>query len=414
MQSRRTDKEEAGRYKVNLTIILLHLLSFLLIWQFVGYPALMVVVALRAKPKNKDYSFQPFVSIIVPTYNEEKVIEDRIENLVELDYPKDNYEIIVVDSDSTDSTAEIVEETINEHEKDKPSLKLIKEGERRGKASAINQGKKHARGEIVLITDANSIFDKNVLKEMMPHFKNPKVGAVSGRYFISNPDKNLPSSEAFYWEIEHITLLGESFLDSISTVIGTISAWRKELMNFRSKTISEDLDMTIQVRRNGYKIGYEPEARVYEPSATTPADQIKQRKRTSLGTIQNMFKHLGYFIPPRDLYFFLIFPSHKALAMFSPFILLAIPILYILAWDIKVLITHFVITIFVFAGMFALLMSLKSRLIKNEGMKSVFSTFSLPKIVNYVLLNEYLILLAWKDFIFRRYSVLWERAESTR
>ena len=397
---------------MTIITILLYLLSFAIIWQFVGYPSLMAIAALKSKPKNKDYSVQPFVSVIVPTYNEEKVIAERMENLVELDYPKDNYEIIVVDSDSTDSTTEIVEETIKEH--DKPNTRLIKEEERKGKASAINLGKKHAKGEIVLITDANSIFDKNVLKEIMPHFKDPKVGAVSGRYFISNPDETPPSSEAFYWEIEYITLLGESFLDSISTVIGTISAWRKELMNFRSKTISEDLDMTIQVRRNGYKIRYEPEAKVYEPSATTPEDQIKQRKRTSLGTIQNMFKHLGYLIPPRDLYSILIFPSHKALAMFSPFILLAIPILYILAWDIKVIITHFVLTLFIFAGMFALLMFLKSRLTKGEGMKSGFSISSIPKIVKYVLLNEYLILVAWKDFIFRRYSVLWERAESTR
>ena len=97
---------------VNLTIILLYLLSFLLIWQFVGYPSLMAVAALKAKPKNKDYSYQPFVSIVVPTYNEEKVIEKRIENLFDLDYPKDNYEIIVVDSGSTDNTTEIVNEII--------------------------------------------------------------------------------------------------------------------------------------------------------------------------------------------------------------------------------------------------------------------------------------------------------------
>jgi len=399
---------------VNITITMLYLLSFLLIWQFVGYPLLMAIIALRLKPKNKDYSFQPFVSIIVPAYNEETVIKKRIENLLDLKYPRDKYEIIVVDDGSTDKTAEIVKTIIKKHGENKSKIELIKEKERRGKASAINLGKKYAKGEIVLIADANSIFDENVLKEMMPHFKNSKVGAVSGRYFISNPDKTLTSSEAFYWEIEHITFLGESFLDSISTVIGTISAWRKDLMNFRTTTITEDLDMTIQVRRNGYKIRYEPEAIVYEPSATTIEDQIKQRKRTSLGTIQNMFKHLGYFILPRNLYSFFLFPSHKALAMFSPFILSAIPILYILTWNITVMITHLVLTLLIFAGIFSLLMSLKSKLIKDERMKSDFLIYSIPKIVHYVLLNEYLILLAWKDFIFKRYSVLWERAESTR
>jgi len=73
---------------MNITVILLYLISFAIIWQFVGYPSLMAVVAIRARPKNKDYPYQPFVSIVVPAYNEEKVIAKRIENLVVLDYPK--------------------------------------------------------------------------------------------------------------------------------------------------------------------------------------------------------------------------------------------------------------------------------------------------------------------------------------
>ena len=76
---------------MNVIIILLYLLSFLLIWQFAGYPSLMAIVAFKSKPKNKDYSYLPFVSIIVPTYNEEKVIAKRMKNLFELDYPKDKY-----------------------------------------------------------------------------------------------------------------------------------------------------------------------------------------------------------------------------------------------------------------------------------------------------------------------------------
>jgi len=126
---------------MNITVILLYLISFAIIWQFVGYPSLMAIVALRAKPKNKDYSYQPFVSIVVPTYNEEKVIEKRIKNLFELDYPKDKYEIIVVDSGSADSTAQIVEKLIEKHYSSGLNLRLIKEEERKGKASAINFGK---------------------------------------------------------------------------------------------------------------------------------------------------------------------------------------------------------------------------------------------------------------------------------
>ncbi len=395
-------------------IIFLNFLSFLLIWQFVGYPLLMAFIALKSKPKEKDYSFQPFVSIIVPAYNEETVIGERIKNLVELDYPKDKYEIIIVESGSTDNTYKIVKEMIKHHKDSKPILKVVNEEERRGKASAINFGKKYAEGEIMLVTDANSIFDKNVLKVMMPHFKNPKVGAVGGKYIVANPKNPIAASESFYWDLEYIMRKGEVVVDSACTFHGEINAWRKELVTADTLMLAEDFDMCIQIRRKGYKVEYEPEAMVYEPSATTAEDQIKQRKRASIGVIQNLFKHLNYFLPPRNLYSFLIFPSHKVLPIFSPFLLLAIPILYFAAWNLKIVIMHFVLTLLIFAGMFALLMFLKSRLTKDEGKKSTFSISSIPKIIYYVLLNEYLILLAWKDFIFKKYSVLWKKAESTR
>jgi biofilm PGA synthesis N-glycosyltransferase PgaC len=399
---------------VSPILVLLYLLSFLLIWQFVGYPSLMGVIALRAKPKAKDYSFQPFVSILVPTYNEERVIEKRIENLLGLDYTKENYEIIVVDSGSTDRTAELVEAAVKKQENNRPTLRLIKEDERRGKASAINFGKKHAKGEIVLVTDANALFDENVLKEMMPHFKDPKVGAVGGRYGVANPENPLAASASFYWDLEYIMRRGESVLDSACLFHGELNAWRKDLVDADPKMLSEDLDMCITIRKRGYKIDYEPDAKVYEPSPATASDQIKQRKRTSVGTIQNIFKHLDFLMLPSNFYSFLIFPSHKTLAMFSPLFLLLIPVLYIFAWDIKAIAMHLILTLLIFFLMLSLLLSLKSRLINHERSGISAPASPLTNIIYYVLLNEYLILLAWIDFIFRKYSILWEKAESAR
>lgn len=395
-----------------MIIVILYMLSFLLIWQFVGYPLLTIIVTLKLQPsKNKDSSYQPSVSIIVPTYNEEKVIEKRIKNLLNLDYPQDKYEIIIVDSNSVDSTTQIVENSIR---KCGERLRLVEEKERRGKASAINFGKKYAKGDIILVTDANSIFDNNVLKEMMPHFKNPKIGGVGGRYCVANPENQLAASESFYWDLEYIMRRGEARLNSACTFHGEINAWRKELVVADTSMLTEDLDMAIQIKIAGYKIEYETSAIVYEPSATTVEDQIIQRKRTSIGTIQCIFKNLNYFLSTFDTYSLLIFPSHKALPMFSPFILLAIPTLYIFVWDMKIIMLHTGLTLFIFVLMFVLLILLKSKLLRAERPKSSLSRFSISKIIYYVLLNEYLILLAWKDFIFRRYSVLWEKAQSTR
>ena len=397
---------------MNITIILLYLLSFLLIYQFVGYPTIMAMVV--SKLRNRDYSYQPFVSIIVPTYNEEKVIEKRMENLLDLDYPENNYEIIVVDSGSIDKTKEILKKFIEKNNHFNIGLKLVEENERKGKASAINFGKEYANGDIVLITDANSIFNKNVLKEMMPHFKDPNVGAVGGRYCVSNPETALGASESFYWYLEFIMREGEAHLDSACTFHGEINAWRKDLVRADTKMLTEDLDMAVQIKRAGYKVDYEANALVYEPAATTALEQITQRKRTSIGTIQCFFKHLRYFLTPKDLYSLLIFPSHKGLAIFSPFILVAIPILYIVTWNIQVISMHFILNFIIFGVLFALLIFLKPKLTKNKTGKNVFSISSIPKIIFYVLLNEYLILMAWMDFISGRYTVLWKKAESTR
>ncbi|MGB3905732.1 MAG: glycosyltransferase [Anaerolineae bacterium] len=401
---------------MTLVEVALGIVSLLLLWQFVGYPVLMGLVALGAKPRDRNRAYSPFVSIIVPAYNEREVMGKRLENLVSLDYPKDMYEIIVVESGSTDGTREVVQDYMAGTPNHTPRVTLLREGERRGKASAINLGKSHAKGEIILVTDANSTFQGNVLREMMPHFQDPNVGAVGGRYIVSNPDNIHTSSESFYWDLEYIMRRGESVVDSACLFHGEINAWRKDLVDEAdTEIISEDLDMAIRIRRQGYKIEYEPDAKVHEPSAVTAKGQIIRRKKVSTGTILCIFKHLGYFALPRDLYSLLIFPSHKGLTMLSPFLLLAIPILYFVSGDIRLVLVHLILTLLIFGVLLGALLFLRSRLIDRPRRPTNGASIgSLPRILYYVLLNEYLVFLAWIDFVLGRYSVLWEKAESTR
>ena len=398
-----------------IVVVALCLVSLLLIWQFVGYPVLMGLVALAAKPKVKEGAYTPFVSIIVPAYNEREVIVQRLENLFQLDYPPEEYEIIVVESGSTDGTFETVQEYIAHRPRQAPEMKLLREQDRRGKASAINLGKQHARGEIVLVTDANSAFDESVLREMMPHFQDPRIGAVGGRYLVSNPDNVYTSSESFYWDLEYIMRRGEAALDSACLFHGEINAWRKNLVaEADTEIISEDLDMAIRIRRQGYKIEYEPEAIVYEPTAQTASGQIVRRKKVSTGTILCLLKHLSYFALPRDLYSLLIVPSHKGLTMLSPFLLVAIPVLYLLAWDLRLVVIHLSLTALAFGLLLGVFLLLRARLLPGEGRTTGVGLASLPRIAYYTLLNEYLVLLAWIDLVRGDYTVLWERAESTR
>lgn len=401
---------------LKMTIFLfLCISSCLLLWQFVIYPLLMSLVAYNFNPKDyeKEYSYELYVSILVATFNEGKVIQQRIENLFSLDYPADKCEIIVIDSGSMDSTREIVEQVISSNNSNKFKLKLIEESKRNGKASAINLGINYSRGDLILIADANSIYERNVLKKLVSKFQNSNVGAVSGRYSILNFDTDITASESFYWELENLVFTGESIVDSISTVVGTISIWRKELLDFDVCAVSEDLDMAIQVRKKGFKIGYEPEAIVYEAAATTSKDQIKQRKRTSLGTLQCIRKHFYYFLLPKNVFSLIIFPSHKILPMLSPFLLISIVIGYFLIFDLYLIFLHLFSNLIVFFILLVSLLKLKSKLTNGHN-STKFSIIAIPKIIKYVMLNEYLILLAWHDFFFGKYSVLWEKATSTR
>ena len=393
---------------------LLFVLSFLIVWQFAGYPLLMTIVALRRKPQSKDYSYQPFVSIIVPTHDEQASIETRIDNLYSLDYPRQNYEIIVVDSGSTDGTLQVVQRLIERNrDADRPRLTLMKEAQRNGKGAAINMGKSGAKGDIVMVTDANSIFHRDALKELAPHFKNPRVGAVGGRYVVINPDSALTLSTKYYRDLEHVLRTGEAALCSACLFDGEINAWRKDLMDVDPTMIAEDLDMCIKMREMGYKIEYEPEAIVYEAAPTTLHEQVKQRKRTSIGTITCILNNLTYVIVPKDLYRLLILPSHKGLAMLSPFILLAIPITYLLALDLSLTLVYVGSSIVAFSAVFAALSYGRSLL--GAGYRTDrISIAAVMRTVLYVLLNEYIILTAWKDVAFGNYSVLWEKVTTTR
>lgn len=172
--------------------------------------------------------------------------------------------------------------------------------------------------------------------------------------------------------------------------------------------------MAITIRKKGYKVEYEPLAVFDEPSPSLSSDLVVQKRRTSTGTIQNIFKHLSYWLPPKDYYSFLIFPSHKALPMFSPFLLIAVPVIYLLVMDPYIIGAHLALSFIIFSILYLFLNRLKLKLEYIEGSASGISLKGLPKIIYYVLLNEYIILLAWKDYLSGGYTVLWQKAETTR
>lgn len=392
-------------------IIFFTLLFFL---QFLGYP-LMIGIPNKADPKSakKDYSFQPFISILVPTYNEAKVIKAKINNLLAQHYPINKFEIIIVDSGSTDATVKISQE----FEKLFPNIQVIEEGKRNGKASAINLGAEYASGEIVIVTDANSTFNDNALKEIAPHFSNPQIGGVGGRFVLTNTENNLVQASAFYWDIESLMRQGESNFDSACLFHGEINAWRKDIVKADVNALTEDLEMAVQIRKKGYKVIYEPRALAYEAGPTSNKEQIIQKKRTTLGTIQCFFKHRSYLWFPHDKYSGIIFPAHKLLQIVSPFLLFGTVAMFIALLATQHFLASFsyiALTIMLFSSAYLILTRRLSEIRITQPGKSIITIKNIFQIIYYILLHELIILLAWKDFIFKKYAVTWQKVESTR
>jgi poly-beta-1,6-N-acetyl-D-glucosamine synthase len=160
-------------------------------------------------------------------------------------------------------------------------------------------------------------------------------------------------------------------------------------------------------------VAFEPNAICYEPSPTSFSEQRTQKKRRCLGTIQNIFKHWRYLVVPKDWYRLIIFPSHKGLLTVTPFMFVGILLGYTVIWNPLLVLSH----LFIMSALFLVLLTVYLRFVPrlHEAQASAQPVkFSFLRVARYVLFDEFLLLLAWKDFFSRRYSVLWEKIDSTR
>ena len=261
--------------------------------------------------------YQPFVSVVVPAYNEEKVICKTVESLLNSDYP--NFEIIIVDDGSPDQTFNVVSEKYGNHEK-----VAIFRKENGGKASALNFGWQAAKGEIIVALDADTIFTPETIGALVHRFADQTVGAVAGNAKVGNRINVVTKWQALeYVTSQNLDRRAFSSLNCITVVPGSVGAWRRAVLEklggFSSDILAEDQDLTIQVRKLGLKIGYEERAIGLTEAPDTLGGLAKQRFRWAYGTLQCMWKHkdalfrrkygtLGFVAMPNVWIYQVIFP----------------------------------------------------------------------------------------------------------
>jgi cellulose synthase/poly-beta-1,6-N-acetylglucosamine synthase-like glycosyltransferase len=270
----------------------------------------------RAVENNKETFYEPNVTFVIPTHNEGFFISKRIENLLDLDYPQEKLELIFVEDDSDDSTPEI----ILDYAKKYSSLHLIRNEERKGYSPSMIAGVKAATGEIIILGDAGSLTDSHAVQNLVVHFKDPNVGAVTGKDIILNSDEDVGKSEKLYLRIFDFLRTAESKIDSTFFVKGEATAVRSCLVKDLENCFATfDTAVGLFLRQKGFKTIYDPTVKFYEYAPLTHADRIKQKtiRAANLIRILFSFRHL-LFNRKYKKYGLIILPMNFAMLVIAP------------------------------------------------------------------------------------------------
>jgi len=250
---------------------------FTLLYIYMGYPALLMILAKWMPSPVLKGEYTPSVSILIAAYNEATCIGKTIENKLALDYPRDKVEIIVISDCSDDGTDDIVRRYAAR------GVKLIRQEPRAGKTSALNLAITRARGEIIAFSDANSLYESDAILKLLANFKDPGVGYVTGKMIYANPDGSVSGDGcSAYMRYENRLRSLETAVGSVVGVDGGIDAVRKALYRPMRADQLPDFVLPLDVVAQGYRVVYEPGAFLRETALAEASDEYRMRVRVSL------------------------------------------------------------------------------------------------------------------------------------
>ncbi len=251
---------------------------------YAGYPALVFVLGIISNKRVEKSSFEPSVSILIAAYNEEKNIGPTLRNKLDLDYPTDKLEIIVISDGSTDLTDEIVSGFASS------GVRLIRQEPRAGKTAALNKAIESARGEIVVFSDANSIFAADALRKLVANFCDPGVGYVTGKMVYAIPDAGDGGYGcSAYMRYENFLRVHETKVGSVVGVNGGIDAVRKSIYEPMNPDQLPDFVLPLKTVEKGFRAVYEPSALLKEESLKSSSDEYRMRVRVSLRALWALY-----------------------------------------------------------------------------------------------------------------------------
>jgi cellulose synthase/poly-beta-1,6-N-acetylglucosamine synthase-like glycosyltransferase len=277
------------------------LTAFLLAWlvisvlllgyTLVGYPLLVILLASLRPASRRTSRISPSVTVIIPAFNEEAVLAEKLESVLALDYPPDRMQILVADDGSEDATAAIARSYQGR------GVELYAYTARRGKVAAMNETALQARGDIVVFTDADVLCPPDSLQCLVNPFADERVGCVTAGHRIRQAGSSAGFANDLYWRFESLLKASESRLHTTVAASGHMLAVRRSLVEpIPPGIVIDDFYRALTVLRRGYRVVYEPAAVCWQRPTVSMADEITRRRRMTAGRYQVMAA-MGEFLP---------------------------------------------------------------------------------------------------------------------
>lgn len=286
-------------------------------YTYVGYGLLLWVLSKVMSKPPASADITPHVTVIITAYNEEVSIEDKLRNLLSLDYPREALEIIVASDASTDATDEIVKGMESE------GVRLLRVEGRLGKTEAQNRAAQASNGEILVFTDATTELHQQGLRRMVRSFADPEVACVGGQLtYVSKQQRGVGSGGSSYWQYERTLKRLESAIHTLIGVSGCFYAVRKSVFSPIPPHLISDFVIALETVEKGYRVIYEGGAESYEETLEDPQKEFAMRVRVILRTYAALWEKRSLMNPFRYPLFALQLISHKVLRYAVPLFML--------------------------------------------------------------------------------------------
>lgn len=302
--------------------ILLWLLFGLVVYAYAGYPLVLAAIGALHPRKIARAPIEPSVTVVIAAYNEEKDIARKLDMVLALDYPADRRQVIVASDLSTDRTHEIVEGYAGR------GVELVVLAERQGKTAGQNLAAKHARGEIIIFTDATTEVAPDVIRRLVEPFADPQVGCTGAALeYKSAGGTAVGKGGGLYWRYEKRVKEMESRANSLIGVSGALYAVRRDLYVPISPDLISDMVIALDIFSGGHVTIYVPEAYAFEETHERADREFTMRTRVAVRSINALVHRARLLNPLRAGFFAFQLWSHKVLRYLVPELMIGVLLL---------------------------------------------------------------------------------------